>query len=303
MKGKVFAEHKHKLVYPVIAEVKYDEIRLHVKRIKHDLCGADYYGVEFRSYSGKPVFNLEHWAPKFCAFFEAHPEYTELDMGLLVNGNFNDSYRWARSKLGIPGKKVDKKTGKVAPALNVDMVEFLLFDLPDLTDLPFNMRQNDRSDWRQWTAEWLRWDFALPVSEPMFWWAHDEDELHSTFETARKLNYEGLMVKTLDHKYVKGARIDGWLKMKPEAEADGVIKAIIEAISEDGTPLGRAGSVVVELEDGSMATPHGIPHELGRLMWENRSAYLGQWLQFNYMERDRQGGYRHPTFGRLRESK
>ena len=59
----------------------------------------------------------------------------------------------------------------------------------------------------------------------------------------------------------------------------------------------------VKVEDGSEASPHGIAHDLGRDMHENPEKYIGQWAEFKYMERDRQGGYRHPVFYRLREAK
>lgn len=110
------------------------------------------------------------------------------------------------------------------------------------------------------------------------------------------------MAKTLDHLYER-KRSFNWMKVKPSDDIDGKIERLNEARSEAGEPLGRVGSVDVMMPDGSVASPAGFPHELGRLMWENPEQYIGQWLTFNYMERDRQGGYRHPTFERFREDK
>jgi hypothetical protein len=38
-------------------------------------------------------------------------------------------------------------------------------------------------------------------------------------------------------------------------------------------------------------------------MYANPEQYIGQWCEFKFMERDRAGGYRHPSLVRLREAK
>jgi hypothetical protein len=107
------------------------------------------------------------------------------------------------------------------------------------------------------------------------------------------------------------------MKIKPSDPADGKITGFTEAVSSvdevcpdtgsitvpKGTPLGRAGSISVVCEDGSTAAPSGLPHALAKELWENQSHYVGQWIEFQYMERDRAGGYRHPTYNRFREAK
>jgi hypothetical protein len=300
MKGKVFGEHRHKLVYPLIAEIKYDEIRLHVKRFPQvgapGLASYIPEHVEFLSYAGKPLCNLWHWADQFFAFMVEQGVHN-LDMGVLVNGNFNDAYRWCRSSTGFPQEKLDKKTGKIAPALDVSMMQFYLFDWPDSTeDFRHRIRQLDKA------SIYMR-QFGIPVSRPTRYPCHDEQELNELFVRVREAGHEGLMVKSFEHTYQPGKRIDGWLKMKPESEADGKVVRINQAISIEGVPLDRAGSIDVEMEDGSIASPAGIPHELGALLWRHPYNYMGHWLQFKYMERDRAGGYRHPSFVRFREDK
>lgn len=289
MKGKVYSEHKHKLVHPVVAEVKYDEIRLHVRRIPGD--------VLFLSYSGKPLHNLAPWANQFAELMSEH-DIPDLDCGVLVNGNFNDSYRWTRSSSGIPPEKLDKKTGRVAPALAIEMVEFMLFDQPGMAG-PYSHRRDLLLDLCGLSIA----DYGLPMRRPQSWVVGSEAELDRKFVEVREGGDEGLMVKTLDHLYECGKRIDGWLKMKPEDKVDGRITGINQAFSIAGEPLDRAGSIDVVCEDGSRASPSGIAHALGRLMLANPQDYIGQWCEFSFMERDRAGGYRHPSFGRLREAK
>ena len=304
MKGHSYKDRAHTVTFPCIAEVKYDEVRLHVKFNRCPI-GPSGDRVEYLTYSGKPAYNMAHFTPMFLEFFRNQPQESyELDMGVEVNGNFNDSVRWVKSSTGIPKYKLDKKTGKEHPALDVGMVRFYLFDLPRRRE-----RYVDSEDHFLGRIA-LRWEVActlsgagLPVEIPKWGVVGSPEQLIHEFQRVRELGFEGLMVKSFDHTYQRGKRIDGWLKMKPEEEGDGVITGFSEAISEDGVPLGRAGSMHLTLEDGSKASPHGIPHDLGADMWENPEKYIGQWWTFNYMERDRAGGYRHPTVGRRREEK
>lgn len=114
--------------------------------------------------------------------------------------------------------------------------------------------------------------------------------------------YEGAMAKTLDHLYSRTRTFD-WMKIKPKETFDGRITGFNEAVSEEGVPLGRVGSVNVACEDGSTASPAGFKHAHGRALWAARDSLVGQWIEFEAMERDRQGGYRHPIYCRFREDK
>lgn len=292
MKGQVWGEHKHKLVYPVLAEVKYDEIRCHVRREPYTT------NVEFLSYSGKPLCNMECWAEDFGAFMQMFC-IDSLDLGIEVNGNFNDSYRWVRSSKGIPKEKFDKKTGKTAPALDVSMVRFILFDLPDLISRPFYSRKLTRD-----VTATQALAYSIPITVPEGRECANEAEVDAYFIEVRERGFEGLMVKGYEGRYhTVPERTDQWLKMKPEDTVDGKITGINQAFAEDGTPHNRAGSVDVICEDGSTASPSGIEWGLGRDMLENPGKYIGQWIEFKFMERDRQGGYRHPSYVRFREAK
>ena len=283
MKGHKWRDHKAKMSFPAWAEHKLDEIRVHVK--VHKVVASTEWRVEYLSYAGKPLSNLEVFTPSF-AELSLDTGYTEFDCGFECNGNFNDSYRWVRSSKGVPEDLHD-----------ADKV-FYLFDLPELEGRTFA----ERSAVRQNVAVLAVAD-DLPMYVPIGAWVNSEDEVDELFHKVVKLGVEGLMVKSLDHMYNKGSRSYGWLKVKPEDDADGVITNLYEAHSETGDPLGRVGSVEIRVEDGSVATPHGIPHELGRDMFNNPDKYIGQWAEFKFMARDRQGGYRHPRWFRVREAK
>lgn len=279
MKGHVWQERKHLVKYPVFAEIKHDEIRCHV--VVH----SDH--VEFKSYAGKPLANMEGFA---TLFYNACRDtlYTEFDCGFEVNGNFRDSSRWVRSTRGLP------------PDLENASACFYLFDLPENRD-PFWIRRNRIIDVA--TSCGLRYVKGTNCA--------NESDVDAAFAAAREDGKEGLMIKAFDHTYKRGKRTDDWLKFKPEKDASGVITLINQAYaSKDdpdkgilaGDPLGRAGSVTVVLEDGSTASPHGIPHALGIEMWENPHAFLGETIDFKYMQREPTGGYRHCVWGRIREA-
>jgi len=281
MKGHKWRDHAAKMVFPAWAEIKTDEIRCHV--IVHPLGPQEQWGVEFVSYAGKGLLNLRDYATGFRELAAATGLF-EFDTGFLVGDSFDDSYRWVRSK-------------RLPEDLKGKPVTFLLFDLPTEAG-PFSMRVVTRHNvYVQAVA------LEVPLVLPAGTWVHNEEEVGDLFLKAHAAGHEGLMVKSMAHLYERGKRTYGWLKVKPEDDADGIITAIHEAISEDGKPLGRAGSVTIKVEDGSEATPHGIAHNLGREMFENPDKFLGQWAEFKFMMRDRQGGYRHPVWSRLREAK
>ena len=283
MKGHKWRDRKHKMTYPAWVEIKHDEIRCHV------IVNPQNWAVEYRSFAGKPLHNLSEFDAKWAELASITGLY-EFDTGFEANGNYNDSYRWVRSSKGLPDDLIDKPT------------KFLLFDLPTEKGT-FEQRMHTRHNVAVLA---LGIDFDN-LYQPAGSWAHEQDSVVEMFQVARDRGFEGLMVKSLDHTYERGKRTDGWLKVKPEDDADGIITEIREAFSDTLMELGRAGSVTVKVleDDGtySFAQPHGIPHDLGRDMHENPEKYIGQWVEFKYMERDRKGGYRHPVFHRLREAK
>lgn len=280
MKGHTWAKGKHKLKWPAVAEFKYDEIRLDV-RAAHGLMGT---GILFQSFADKPLHNLGDYAERFKDFMCFNNKH-RLDMGVLVNESFNDTYRWTRSKNGAPED------------LHGARVSFILFDDPHLLDA-----YQERVHLLDGMADEMR-RYGLPVIRPERTYVEDEQAVFDLYGRVREQGYEGLMVKDTRHFYQLGKRTYGWLKVKPEEDADGIITAINQATSIEGVPLDRAGSVTIAVEDGSTADCAGIDHDLGRLMLAHPEQFIGKWAEFKYMERDRQGGYRHPRFNRIREDK
>lgn len=292
MKGHKWRDHKHKMTYPAWAEIKTDEIRCHV------IINPQTFEVTYLSFAGKPLHNMQKFDVLFAELAMASGIF-EMDLGFEVNGNYNDSYRWVRSSSGIPEDLVNATC------------KFLLFDLPHLNESEYRDRYYLLHQLTV-TALGVFDEPAVQFCMPWGQVVHDAAAVDALFLRVRAAGHEGLMVKTYSHLYQRGKRSYGWLKVKPEDDADGTITALHEAISDTDDPskglyvgkrLGRIGSVTIAVDDGSTATPHGIPHDLGVDMFQNPEKYVGQWAEFKYMERDRQGGYRHPVFHRLREAK
>lgn len=269
------------VTYPVYVEDKHDEIRCHVIVDYNDPHGPR---VTFLSYSGKPLANMLRFHGLFITLAWGTGHY-EFDMGFECNGNFNDSYRWVRSTNGVPADLMGAT------------FKFFIFGLPS-AEGTILQQHHYRVEVAQYAEDWC----SIPVLVPHFIQCADSEQVDAAFSYARHRGLEGVMVKQPDALYER-KRTDGWLKMKPEDDADGIIEELIEAVSEQGEKLGRTGSVRIRLADGSTACPHGIGHDLGRDMHNNPAKYIGQWCEFRFMMRDRQGGYRHPTFYRLREAK
>lgn len=295
MKGHTLTSRKGKEVYPLIAEVKEDEIRC---RVLVDACTG---AVTYRSFAEKPLFNLERHDSMWQALANTTGVF-EYDTGIMVNENFNDTYRWVRSSKNRPVELEN------APH------RFILFDLPQCA-LPYSSVGSDMSRVAcvsHIILLWARggWRNAV-ITRPFSRLVPDLQSLMAMYSEARDAGHEGLMAKTPGHLYQRKRTAD-WLKVKPSEDADGVIISLHEAVSDTddaskglykGKPLGRIGSVTMRMEDGSMATPHGIKHDLGREMYLDPQKFIHRWGEMSYMERDRQGGYRHPVFNRIREDK
>lgn len=291
MKGYTFEKActlvrgKPRFSYPIWVEPKVDEIRC---RVLLNQAGD----IEFRSFAEKPLYNLEDFATAFYQFMDFNGLY-ELDVGVEVNGNYGDSYRWVSSSRNRPAD------------LHSGMVNFFLYDLPN-EGTPYEER---RAAITQILSRPV--PLCLRISQLDAVLCHSKEEVHAEYDRLRGLGYEGAMGKVYGHMYSRKRSFD-WMKLKPENDSDGVIVELIEAVAQEDQPerdvykgdlLGRIGSVRVRCEDDSIATPHGIKHDLGIHMLQNPEAYLGKWCEFKFMERDRQGGYRHPTFNRIREDK
>lgn len=128
---------------------------------------------------------------------------------------------------------------------------------------------------------------------------YDMVELSQLYEKVRAEGNEGLVIKDPMGTYRRGKKT-GWWKMKPENEADGIIKGLVW-----GTPgLANEGKVIgfeVLLESGRLVNACNISRALmdeftARVESCDHNPYEGWACQISYMEETPDGSLRHPTF-------
>lgn len=294
----------------VWVDIKRDEFRTLVT-IEH---GEVHYG----SASGKSEhYNIPHELD--AVFLDLHSKWglSVFDCGFMVNNSFDLTRRTLTAKNksydltgGTRHTIIDKVTKKQREAGLVDVLvhdgplrlEVFLYDLPEKDELPYMLPYGicgqTRRDLMQTITydaiAWLRTTEGACIQKP--------EHLGVLFDEAIADGHEGMMAKRLGYKWVAG-RTSDWMKVKPEDERDGVI--IGWNPGTVGSEFeGLVGSVIVEFADGSKASCSGMTKAIRLDMTEHFvSKYLGKIAEVHYMQRDSQGGYRHPNFYRLHPEK
>lgn len=275
----------------VVVQTKRDEIRCVAK--------VEDTGVTYTSASGKPLYNIHQaFSNLFTMLFEM-TGLTKFDMGVSVNNSFDLTKRVVRASKkqydcrgqieyefwdGTKKNPIHVYTGPLT-------MEFWLYDLPELGWKPYEER-------RKMMAELCRMagnSLFCPETEVVT----SEKDVYQIHDMLIGLGHEGTMVKRFDHRYTEGRTVD-WMKLKPEDEVD--VEIIGYTPGENGFE-GMVGSLVGRAEDGSEVSFSGFTLELRRELTRNFEAYRGRWAEVRYMQRDSQGGYRHPRFHRWHPDK
>lgn len=280
----------------VFAQPKRDEIRCMVQVYTDGVFGS----VTFTSASGKPLYNLESFSDEFLALAKQYGIY-QFDCGVLINNSFDITRRVVRSsknKYDTSGlysvtiwekKPTAKREGVVFYEGGLDTA-FYLYDLPN-TGYTYSERI-EMMDLMETNTPWLLFH---PVTSVV----HTVEKAERLYEHYTSQGLEGLMLKRLNFKYTFGRSSD-WMKMKPENEKDGFITGFTEG---KGKFEGLIGSVEINFGDGTNTSVSGMDDEMRLLLTQNKEQYLGRVVRVPYMERDTQGGYRHPRWGGFHEDK
>lgn len=280
----------------VFAQPKRDEIRCMVN-VLEDKHGA---WVEFTSASGKPLYNLDCFADKFLALAKEYGVVT-FDCGVLINGSFDTTRRVVRSskngydtsgssEVTIWETKPTKKREGVLHFRGVLATAFYLYDLPHT-----HYTYSERMEMMRLMEGNTSWRLLHPTTTGIMS-VSTVEELYDRYTSA---GLEGLMLKRLNFNYVFGRSSD-WMKMKPENEKDGFITGYTEGL---GKFAGLIGSVEIDFGDGTSTSVSGMDDATRQKLSAYKSAYLGRVVRVPYMERDTQGGYRHPRWGGFHEDK
>lgn len=286
----------------VWVDIKRDEFRGLVE------VAAD--GVRYLTASGKGEhFNIPRRIARVFRALANEFNTSRFDVGFMVNDSFDLTRRTLKASktvYDLTGKteQVIMDGTKKKPILVFQgrlRLEIFLYDLPDVA-LPYtyNPIRNKRSKSRRKLMiemaarfpEWLRTtDGAI---------CFGVTDAEGYFEDSIANGHEGLMCKRLDYKWTS-SRTTAWMKMKPDAERDGVITGFNPA--KPGKFEGLIGSVCVQFVDGSTADCDGMKLADRVDMTNNPEKYTGKIAVVNFMQRDTKGGYRHPKFYRLHEEK
>lgn len=275
----------------VVVQTKRDEIRCKVK--------VEDTGVTYTSASGKPLYNVHQaYSNLFVMLYEL-TGLTVFDCGISVNGSFDLTKRVVRASKkqydcrgqveyefwdGTKKNPIHVYTGTL-------VMEFWLYDLPELADQPYEQRRRQMVELCRMAGN----SVFCPETEIVT----DEQEVYKIHDILIANGHEGTMVKRYDHRYVEGRTVD-WMKLKPEDEVDA---EIIGYVPGEGEFAGMVGSLIGRAEDGSEVRFSGFTLELRREISDNFEAYLGRWAEVRFMQRDSQGGYRHPRFYRWHPDK
>ena len=290
----------------VVLQIKRDEFRCVVTVTGPLDMGPDIPMVTFTSASGKPLYNLDCFSEMFIEM--AHFYGTNrFDMGVCVNDSFDLTRRTVRASTkpyDLTGQTSQVIAGKKKsdPAYYTGPLRacFWFYDLPDV-ERAYITRRGDMGILH------LNFPDYTATSETEVIDVLDEGSIdaavlrvNEVFGMARELGHEGLMVKRYDHQWEPKRCPDSWMKLKPNDEVDG---RIIGKTEGKGKFFGLIGSLICEAEDGSQFTISGMTDAERVAFTQHFDLYLGQWVTATYMERDTQGGYRHPQFNRMHDEK
>lgn len=292
----------------VWADIKRDEFRC---LVKVGLDRSAEFVVQYLTASGKGEHsNVPHELDDVFLDLHKRTGHAQFDVGLLVNNSFDLTRRTLKASKkvydltgGTHHTIIDKATkAQKAAGIQDTMVhdgplklEVFLYDLPEKAaeEHDFLARRRDMLELTRHHPGWLHMPEGEVITHP--------DQLTGMFLDAVECGLEGLMVKRIFHSWVP-TRCTDWMKMKPEEERDGLVVGFVPGTV--GTEFeGLVGSVMFEFADGSRADASGMTLGTRLDMTEHPELYLGKIGCMKFMQRDTQGGYRHPVWVKLHEDK
>ncbi|CAK1256751.1 ATP-dependent DNA ligase [Klebsiella phage vB_Kpl_K59PH2] len=291
----------------VVLQVKRDEIRCVVEINHNDATEPPF--VTYTSASGKPLYNLSHF-DKHWLDFSKRTGRRKIDCGVSVNDSFDLTRRTvmaSKKQYDLSGNSVNTIAGekKKDPPHYVGLLRarFWLYDIID----HYGTYEDRRRSMAQYALDFPNLlicpeTFVIHLDQR---YAEDHaidvavQDVESHFQQALDLHHEGLMIKRFYHSW-EPRRTTNWMKMKPEAEVDVEIIGYVEG---KGEFAGLVGSLIGRAADGSTVDFSGFTLELRRAISADFESYRGRWCEVRYMQRDAQGGYRHPRFFRFHPDK
>lgn len=323
MKGDAYSEKRLRKWFEedgrVVVQTKRDEIRCQVQ-VEPGFTTGDY-RVTFTSASGKPLYNLEQWTSLFIAIYEA-VGHRRFDCGVSINNSFDLTRRTVMAKTKpycTLGRKVETmydgmepdpdNPGKRRKHVHFEgtlEAHFWLYDLPEM-EASYEARRVEAACQ---VVPAAGHGVSIPETEVVdirpgdgpcrMTVTNGVNVVDIIYDKMIEAGHEGAMIKRYDHKWLPKRCPDSWMKLKPEEEADGEIIGYVEG---DGKYTGNVGSVTLRFADGSSTTVSGMSDDVRNDINGHREEYIGRIVEIKYMQRDSQGGYRHPRWFRFHPDK
>lgn len=113
--------------------------------------------------------------------------------------------------------------------------------------------------------------------------------------------YEGIILRNVLLPYVE-RRVPYMLKWKPSKYDYYKVVAILEAVSEQGIPKGKAGAILLSDRNGhefKAGCGLGIDDEVAARVWENRDSLVGWYAEVQYQNLTKNGVPRFAKFTKI----
>lgn len=194
-------------------------------------------------------------------------------------------------ELLIPGLHFQVASGKIRSYNPTPDTCFFIYDVPSLSDEPFNIRYQ--------ALENLAEDFSLSRSILNPTWItlvkHTHvpsfEALEQQFSKVLAAGFEGLVVKHPEHTYKSGKRTYDWMKMKNTLDEDAPITGFYEG---QGKYEGQLGGVYVKRKNGKTCKVGGGFSDQERTdIWNDQDKYIGRVIEVHYHEDTPDGDFRH----------
>jgi DNA ligase-1 len=129
----------------------------------------------------------------------------------------------------------------------------------------------------------------------------DREAIWSYYKTARKENYEGLILKNMFAPY-EGKRSRNWVKIKPRDTLDLTVIELKEG-KTDSKYSGQMGAAVVDFNGIPVSVGGGWSDDQRTFYWENPNELIGHVIEVAYMMETKDGSLLHPRVLRIRDDK
>jgi DNA ligase-1 len=193
-------------------------------------------------------------------------------------------------ELSIPGVSFQVGSGLIRRNTPTSNALFSIFELPNVLE-SFPVRATMMRDMENYS------EHVTALRQQLI---HSRAEADACYELARRMGYEGLVLRKYNYRYV-GNRSYSWMKIKPLMK-DLELK-VVDVYEGEGKYIGMLGGVIVEYH-GSRGMKHvkvgsGFTDNQRHEYWLNPP--IGQTIQAEAMEETDDGSLRHPIFKEVKE--